>query len=92
VQSVTGDLAAQWHISDRGLLKVGLAADLVLFDMDRLHNGEQVFLNDVPGNASRYRRGASGFEAVFVNGKQVLAQDVYTEATHEDAAGCGLII
>lgn len=87
IQQLTGELAKQWGISDRGTLEVGRAADLVLFDLDKLENGIQEYVNDMPGGMPRYTRHAKGFEAVFVNGEMVLHQGQYTEIK-----GCGQVV
>ena len=55
-------------MKDRGTLKVGVPADVVVFDADTVAAGplERVF--DQPGGADRLRSDAIGIEAVIVNG------------------------
>ena len=76
---MTGEVAADWGIRDRGTIEVGRAADLVLFDLDALKCGAEEFVDDFPGEANRYVRRATGYEAVIVNGEIVLEQGRYTE-------------
>ena len=64
VHQLTGVLAEAWRIQDCGLLRAGMAADLNLIDMAALHSGPQVYVDDMPGGASRYTRAARGFVGV----------------------------
>jgi N-acyl-D-aspartate/D-glutamate deacylase len=59
---------------------VGKAADLVLFDADKVECGEETFVDDFPGEARRYVRKATGYKAVIVNGEVVYENDEYTGA------------
>ncbi|MFY7867238.1 N-acyl-D-amino-acid deacylase family protein [Roseateles sp.] len=60
VHKMTGLTAQRFHLQDRGLLRVGAAADIVLFDPDRLSD-EADYENPT--------RVSSGLEAVWVNGE-----------------------
>jgi N-acyl-D-aspartate/D-glutamate deacylase len=80
VHRMTGELARDWGLSDRGLVKQGMAADLVLFDPARVRCGEEVFEDGVPGEARRYMRHAEGYRAVIVNGEVVVRDGQYTNA------------
>jgi N-acyl-D-amino-acid deacylase len=80
IYRMTGELAAAWHIRDRGTLTPGLAADLVLFDLGALRCGSEEFVEDFPGEARRYIRRAVGYRAVVVNGAVVLENGRYTDA------------
>jgi len=79
VHRMTGEVAADWGIQDRGTIEVGKAADLVLFDLDALECGAEEFVDDFPGEASRYVRRSKGYRAVIVNGEIVLENGRYTE-------------
>jgi N-acyl-D-aspartate/D-glutamate deacylase len=80
VQRLTGDLAEVWGIANRGKIREGYAADLVLFDPDTIARREEEFVSDFPGEARRYICHADGIEAVVVNGAVVREGGVYTAA------------
>ena len=80
VHRMTGEVAKDWGLSDRGLIAVGRPADLVLFDPHAVSVGENVFRNDFPGEANRYVREGRGYDAVLINGEIVLRDGQYTEA------------
>jgi N-acyl-D-amino-acid deacylase len=77
---MTGEVAADWGIRDRGTLRPGKAADLVLFDLDKLACGPDEMVDDFPGEARRYVRRAKGYRAVIVNGAIVMRDGAYTDA------------
>lgn len=68
VKKVTSDTAAIWGIPDRGLLQKGYTADIVVFDPLSIDRGEEVYVQDVPGDGSRYVRELHGVETVIVGG------------------------
>ena len=78
VHRMTGEVAADWGLSDRGTLAVGKAADIVVFDPDTVTVGDEQFVDDFPGEARRYVRRASGYHSVFVNGELAHDTDGYT--------------
>ncbi len=80
VHRITGELARDWGLHDRGTLEPGKAADLVLFDPDTVACGEEVFVDDFPGEANRYVRRAEGYRAVIVGGEIVYENGAYTGA------------
>ena len=77
---MTGEVAADWGLHDRGTIAEGKAADLVLLDLDAIHCGDMEFVDDFPGEARRYVRRADGYAAVLVNGEIVLQDGEYTDA------------
>ena len=80
IQSMTSELARDWGIQDRGTLTVGQAADVVIFDAERVAITKEEFVDDFPGEARRYVRRASGFDHVLVNGEVVYSAGGYSEA------------
>ncbi len=80
VKKVTSDTAAIWGIPDRGLLQKGLVADIVVFDPAAIDRGTEMFVQDVPGDGSRYVRDAHGVDTVIVAGGVAWsAADGYTD-------------
>lgn len=68
VKKVTADTAAIWGIPERGLVRTGYVADIVIFDPDTVERGEETFVNDVPGDGRRYVRDSRGVDTVIVGG------------------------
>jgi len=80
VYRMTHEVAEAWGIRDRGLLKEGMAADVVIFDPATIDRGEEVFVHDVPGDANRYVRHPEGVDTVLVNGAIAHSNGAYTGA------------
>jgi N-acyl-D-amino-acid deacylase len=80
IHRMTGEVAKDWGMHDRGTLEVGKAADIVLFDPDTVTVSDEEFVDDFPGEARRYVRRASGYHSVLVNGEVAYNSDGYTEA------------
>jgi N-acyl-D-aspartate/D-glutamate deacylase len=72
VRMLTLEPATAWGLQDRGLLREGLAADVVVFDPDRVAAEMPEVVNDLPAGARRLRQKAVGFRASVVNGQIVL--------------------
>jgi N-acyl-D-aspartate/D-glutamate deacylase len=71
VHKLTGHPAALFGIGDRGTLRTGRAADLLLFDPDTVGRGRNERRFDLPAGASRLRSRGEGVVGVWVNGLQV---------------------
>jgi len=80
VKKITSETAAIWGIKNRGLLREGYAADIVVFDPDTIARGEERHVFDVPGNGMRYVRSSEGVDTVIVNGAIAYDQSGYHEA------------
>jgi N-acyl-D-aspartate/D-glutamate deacylase len=78
VYRMTGEAAEAWGIKDRGVLKEGLAADVIVFDPATIDRGEEIFVHDFPGDANRYIRHPSGIAKVIVNGEVAVDGGEYT--------------
>lgn len=68
VRKMTHDNARAFELKDRGLVKEGYCADLVLFDADRVRPHVPKIENDLPGGARRLVQKADGIRATIVNG------------------------
>ncbi len=80
VAKITGETADIWGLKDRGRLKAGLAADIVVFDPETIDREAELPSFDMPGDGMRYVRGARGIDTVLVNGQVAYADGAYTEA------------
>ncbi|HEV8441667.1 MAG TPA: amidohydrolase family protein [Methylomirabilota bacterium] len=72
VRKLTFDNASAWELGDRGLLRAGYRADLVLFDADRVKPAMPTVETDLPGGARRLVQRAEGIVATIVNGHVTL--------------------
>jgi len=67
-------------LDDRGLIREGMAADLVVFDLARLGLGEDEATDDGPSGAQRRVQRAEGIDHVIVGGRPVLDHGQHTGA------------
>jgi N-acyl-D-aspartate/D-glutamate deacylase len=72
VRKLTFDNASAWELGDRGLLRTGYKADLVLFDEKSVRPAMPTVETDLPGGARRLVQKAEGIAAVVVNGEVTL--------------------
>ncbi len=72
VRLLTSVPARLYGIPQRGELRPGYAADLVLFDPTRVGPARTELWNDLPGGAHRLVQPAVGVEYVFVNGVAIV--------------------
>jgi N-acyl-D-aspartate/D-glutamate deacylase len=81
VRKITRDTAQIWGIADRGELRPGLAADVVVFDAEAIARGDERPAHDMPGGGMRYVRAATGVDSVLVNGEVCWSREAgYTDA------------
>jgi N-acyl-D-aspartate/D-glutamate deacylase len=74
VKLITCDNATQFGFHDRGLLREGMAADIVVFDPATVGPRMPEVVCDLPAGAKRLRQKADGMRATIVNG-QVMLRD-----------------
>jgi N-acyl-D-aspartate/D-glutamate deacylase len=67
-------VASLFGLYDRGLIRPGMAADLVLFDPQTVRECEPEMVNDLPGGEQRLIQRALGVKMTMVNGA-VLVED-----------------
>ncbi|HMB34000.1 MAG TPA: amidohydrolase family protein [Methylomirabilota bacterium] len=72
VRKLSFDNASAWGLADRGLLREGYRADLVLFDAARVKPSMPTVEMDLPGGARRLVQKAEGVAATIVNGEVTL--------------------
>jgi N-acyl-D-aspartate/D-glutamate deacylase len=80
VARLTSVHAAACGLRDRGVLRPGAAADLVVLDGARLAAGDARYVEDFPARSGRYVVDADGYVAVIVNGTTVLEEGKPTGA------------
>ena len=72
VRMLTFDNASAWGMHDRGLLRPGFTADIVVFDETTVRPCLPTVQHDLPGGARRLVQKADGIAATVVNGAVTL--------------------
>ena len=80
VQLLTQAPAAYFGLRDRGTLREGQRADLVVLDPETVGAGAIVNVDDLPGESSRLIAPATGIRRVFVNGRAIVEDGAATGA------------
>jgi N-acyl-D-aspartate/D-glutamate deacylase len=82
VNVLTGRSAAFFGFSDRGVLKVGKRADVVVFDLDEIERRPEIKTYDVPdgegGRTYRYTREPAPMRLTLVNGVATFDHGAFT--------------
>jgi N-acyl-D-aspartate/D-glutamate deacylase len=81
VQMLTSEPAQLFGLRDRGVIREGARADLVLFDPARIGSEHATLVADLPGGTARLTAGAEGVQHVFVNGVETATDNASTGAT-----------
>jgi N-acyl-D-aspartate/D-glutamate deacylase len=90
VRMLTFEPASAWGFADRGLLREGLAADLVVFDPARVAPRMPELVADLPGGCQRLLQRADGFAASVVAGRTILRNGEPTGAHPGRVLGTGV--
>jgi N-acyl-D-aspartate/D-glutamate deacylase len=80
VHQITQIPAELFGLSERGLLKQGWYADIVVFDPDTVATGPVHVKSDLPAGETRIYADAVGIDHVFVNGVQIIRDAQHTNA------------
>ena len=72
VRKLTFENASAWNIADRGLLRTGMAADILVFDEAAVKPCLPTVEHDLPGGERRLVQKAEGIDATIVNGEVTL--------------------
>jgi N-acyl-D-aspartate/D-glutamate deacylase len=81
VQMLTGAQADVFGIKERGYLKPGYHADVVVFDPDEIASEDASLVFDLPGEAPRLTAQSIGIKRVLVNGVETIRDGSATGAT-----------
>jgi N-acyl-D-amino-acid deacylase len=80
VRRLTFDSASTFGLYDRGLLRPGMAADIVIFDPDTVKCGPEMVVHDFPAGGWRIKEPAEGVSHTIVNGQVLLEAGKHTGA------------
>jgi N-acyl-D-amino-acid deacylase len=81
IRQVTFNTASAWGFHDRGLIREGLAADLVVFDPNTVGARMPEVVHDLPAGAKRLKQTAEGIRHTIVGGEILLTDNEHTGAT-----------
>jgi N-acyl-D-aspartate/D-glutamate deacylase len=80
VRMISGAQADVFGLTDRGYLREGAHADIVVFDPQEIASEDASLHFDLPGDAPRLTAGAIGIKRVLVNGVETLRDGAATGA------------
>jgi N-acyl-D-aspartate/D-glutamate deacylase len=81
VQLITSAPASLFGLRDRGVLREGAFADVVVFDPETVDAEEAALVRDLPGDSVRLTAGSRGIVRVLVNGTAIVDEGKPTGAT-----------
>ncbi len=80
VRKLTFMVASIFGLADRGLIRPGMAGDLVVFDPATVRECEPEMVQDLPAGEKRLIQRATGIETTIVNGQVLIERDAHTGA------------
>jgi N-acyl-D-aspartate/D-glutamate deacylase len=81
VQLITSAPAQLFGLRDRGVIREGAVADIVVFDPETVDSDEATLVRDLPGDSARLTAGSQGIVRVLVNGTAIVEDGAATGAT-----------
>ena len=78
VRRLTFESASIFGLYDRGLLRPGMVADIVIFDPDTVKPLPLEVMHDFPTGAKRIKEPAQGIHMTIVNGQMLLEDGKHT--------------
>jgi len=81
VQLITSAPASLFGLRDRGVLRDGARADVVVFDPATVDADDATLVRDLPGDSARLTAGSQGIVRVLVNGVAIVEDGKPTGAT-----------
>ena len=72
--------ASNWGLQNRGLLRTGMAADVIVFDAEKIAPMLPTLDHDLPAGARRLKQKATGLKTTIVNGQVLLKNNEHTGA------------
>jgi N-acyl-D-amino-acid deacylase len=79
IRQITQAPAALVGIADRGTLRPGSWADMMIFDPDAIGPWKKEFTHDLPGGVGRFRAWGQGVHATIVNGQPIVLKGELTD-------------
>ena len=80
IRRVTSDTAGAAGLHDRGILRVGMKADVNVIDWQRLGSGKPYIAHDLPAGGKRLLQDVYGYDATIVSGQVTYRDGVATGA------------
>jgi N-acyl-D-aspartate/D-glutamate deacylase len=77
IYQLTHKPAKLMGLRNRGLLKTGWHADIVIFDADKVRPGTVYTRKDMPADGMRLYADAEGIDHVIVNGREIIRHNSY---------------
>jgi N-acyl-D-amino-acid deacylase len=90
VRKLTSMVASIFGLNDRGLIRSGMAADLVLFDPATVNDCEPEMADDLPGGEKRLVQKAKGVKMTLVNGEILTENGAHSGALPGRVLGAGM--
>ena len=79
VRRLTSDTANAAGLNDRGLLKVGLKADINIIDWENVGSSDPFMIQDLPAGGKRLMQHTKGYVATIVSGKVTYKNGKFTK-------------